>query len=190
MGLQGVHWDFFPKTDSGRVSDYPQRIFSLSLEDSKGWKAADKDTGLVPASDFEKGDLSLARSSGREKDAGDYRCRMEFNNSRSLERKVHVHVLQSELKQALTSAVLFLCFVASAPSQPNPLIVFHKKSLLVFSLYVAISALMHFALVSSLAGKVYLDRLGRSSDVFLIQTFNRRPVPTGHNELPLRVITQ
>lgn len=133
MGLRGVHWDFFPKTDSGLVSDDPQRIFSLSLEDPKGWRAADKDTGLVPASDFEKGDLSLARSRGREKDAGDYRCRIEFNNSRGLERRVHVHVLQSELKQAL------------------------KLSSLTFSLDAAIFALMHFTLVSSPTGRVCLD---------------------------------
>lgn len=135
----------------------PQRIFSLSLGDPEGWRAAVKDTGLIPALDFKKGDLSLAKKRGREKDAGDYRCRMEFNNSRSLERKVHVHVLQSELKPALTSAdsesllycvALMHSFSCSVTSQPDPLIVFHKKlSSLVFSLRVAVSAPMHFALV-------------------------------------------
>lgn len=169
MGVQGVHWDFFPKTQSGRVSVDPQRIFSLSLENPEGWQAADKDTGLIAASDFKKGDLSLARNRGREKDAGDYRCRLEFKNSRSLERKVQVHVLQSELKQALTSAhlaSLLYCFALmqffshAATSQPEPLIVFHQKlSSLVFSLRVAISAPMHLALVfqNSAADFIWTD---------------------------------
>lgn len=82
----------------------PQRIFSLSLEDPAGWRAQSEDRELIPASGFEKGDLSLARSRGREEDAGDYVCRLEFNNNRSLERTVHVQVLQSELRRALTSA--------------------------------------------------------------------------------------
>lgn len=149
----------------------PQRIFSLSLGDPEGWRAADKDAGLIAASDFKKGDLSLARSRGREKDAGDYRCRVEFNNSRSLERRVHVHVLQSEWKPALTSADLasLLCCVAlfsssscPATSQPDPLIVSHKKmSSLVFSLSVSPFLLRCTSLFfSSLGSRVYLGRLG------------------------------
>lgn len=103
------------------MSVFPQRLFSLSLGDAEDWRKEDKDTTLIAASDFKKGDLSLARNRGTEKDAGDYRCRMEFNNSRSLERNVHVHVLQSELKQALTSANLvsllycFLLFLVRLP---------------------------------------------------------------------------
>lgn len=112
MGVQGGSWDFSPKTDSGllSVTVAPQRIFTLSLGESVRWQAGDVDTGLIPTSDFKKGDLSLTRSRGREGDSGNYVCRLEFNRGRSLEKTVRVHVLQSELKQALTSADF--CFFA------------------------------------------------------------------------------
>lgn len=110
MGVQGGSWDFSPKTDSGLLSVVPQRIFTLTLGESVRWQAGDVDTGLNPTSDFKKGDLSLMRSRGREGDAGNYVCRLEFNHGRSLEKTVRVHVLQSELKQALTSADF--CFFA------------------------------------------------------------------------------
>ncbi|XP_075897115.1 CD4-1 molecule isoform X2 [Nelusetta ayraudi] len=94
MGVQGGSWDFFPKTDSGLLSVAPQRIFTLSLGESARWQAGDVDTGLISTSDFKMGDLSLTRSRGREGDAGNYVCRLEFNRGRSLEKTVRVHVLQ------------------------------------------------------------------------------------------------
>lgn len=203
MGFQGGSWDFFPKTDSGHLSDDPpQRIFTLSLGESVRWQAGDVETGLIPTSDIEKGDLSLTRSRGREGDAGNYVCKLEFNNGQSLEKTVHVHVLQSELKQALTSADF--CFFALL-RRPR---VFHLLSGLLaarptncHSREVVVTRFFFFSvspfllrctvlLFSSLGGRVYLDGPGPGSDLCLIQTFNTCRVPTGHNELPLPVITQ
>lgn len=106
MGIQGGHWDFFPKPDSGLVSPDPRRLFSLSLEDPVAWKE-EQDAGLIPTSDFKKGDLSLTRTQGREEDKGHYVCSLKFRNGVTLNRTVDVHVLQSKSKQTPTQ--LFHC---------------------------------------------------------------------------------
>lgn len=158
MGVHEGRWDFFRRTDSGPVSVDPQRIFTLSLGESAGWQAGDEDTGLIPTPDFKKGDLSLARSRGKGEDAGDYVCRLEFKNGQSLTRTVHVHVLQSELKQVATSAAFVslldcvalmysLCCPASLlAARPTN---WHSQEVVValffFPLRVAFSAPMHCA---------------------------------------------
>lgn len=102
VGIQGGHWDFFPKPDSGLVSPDPLRLFSLSLEDPVSWKA-EQDTGLIPIPDFKKGTLSLTRTQGREEDKGRYVCSLKFRNGVTLNRTVDVHVLQSKSKQTALS---------------------------------------------------------------------------------------
>lgn len=62
------------------------------------WKA-EQDRGLTPVPDFKKGDLSLTRNRGREEDRGDYVCTLQFQNGATLNRTVHVNVLQSKSKQ-------------------------------------------------------------------------------------------
>ncbi|XP_037309296.2 CD4-1 molecule [Pungitius pungitius] len=85
--VQEVHWHFVPKSGLSR------RLFSLSLEDPPTWKA-DRNSELCPVPDPKKGDLSLTRSQGSEEDQGDYVCTMRFKNGVSLNRTVHVEVLQ------------------------------------------------------------------------------------------------
>lgn len=86
------------------MSVVPQRIFTLSLGESAGWQPGNEDRKLIPTLDLKNGNLSLKRSRGGEKDAGNYVCRLDFEDGRRLEKSVRVHVLQSELKQALTPA--------------------------------------------------------------------------------------
>ncbi|XP_053288846.1 T-cell surface glycoprotein CD4 isoform X2 [Pleuronectes platessa] len=89
-GVQEVHWQFFPATSSGLNS--AQRLFSLSL-DSLSWKE-DQPRDLRPASDPKTGNLELTRKLGRVDDRGDYVCTMKFKNGLTLNRTVHVEVLQ------------------------------------------------------------------------------------------------
>lgn len=93
-GLQEVHWDFFQaKPGTGLISDDPQRLYSLSLEDPPTWKA-DRSRGLTPVADLKKGNLSLTKRVTGEVDRGDYVCTLKFNNSVTLSRTVHINVLQ------------------------------------------------------------------------------------------------
>lgn len=97
-GIRGVDWLFFPKPSSNLISDDPQSLFSLSLEDPLNWKP-NQDRGLTPVRDFKKGDLSLTRNRGREDDRGDYVCILKVNENMSLNRTVQVNVLKSKLKK-------------------------------------------------------------------------------------------
>nr|UYI36870.1 CD4-1 [Lateolabrax maculatus] len=92
-GIRGVDWLFFPKPSSNLISDDPQSLFSLSLEDPLNWKP-NQDRGLTPVRDFKKGDLSLTRNRGREDDRGDYVCILKVNENMSLNRTVQVNVLK------------------------------------------------------------------------------------------------
>ncbi|XP_063734408.1 CD4-1 molecule isoform X2 [Eleginops maclovinus] len=87
-GFRELHWHFIPATGSSR-----QRLFSLSVGDPLTWK---KDQGktLLPNSDPQKGNLSLSRKLGTEGDAGEYICALEFENGVTLQRSVHVQLLQ------------------------------------------------------------------------------------------------
>lgn len=177
VGIQGGHWDFFPKPDSGLISPDPQRLFSLSLEDPVGWKA-EQGTGLIPISDFKKGDLSLKRDQGREEDKGRYVCSLEFKNGVTLNRTVDVHVLQSKSKHTALSqpssftALTFefyllvlhllhcphLSFWCPASLLP-PQLSFITSCRRSFLLHVSVSAPMHCAIVfislrQSLFGRV------------------------------------
>lgn len=96
-GIQEVEWQFFPKLSSGVVSGDPQKLFSLSL-DTLQWKA-DHLTELNPVPTVNNGNLSLTKRQGRENDRGDYVCIMKFNNGVTLNRTVHVELLQSKSKQ-------------------------------------------------------------------------------------------
>lgn len=209
MGVQGGSWDFFPKTDSGPESVTPQRIFTLSLGESAGWQPGNEDRKLISTFDLKNGDLSLKRSRGGEKDAGNYVCRLDFKDGRRLEKSVRVHVLQSELKQALTPADfcffaplyrphVFLLLSGLLAARPTNC---HSREVVVgglffylfFTFFCSASPFLLRCtelLFSSLGGRVYLDGPRPGFDVCLIQTFNTRRVPTGHNELPLCVITQ
>ena len=95
--IQEVHWDFFPNTDSSHISGDPQRLFSLSLNDTLRWQP-DKSPGLTPVSSLIKGNLSLIINKAKEEDRGDYVCTMKFRNV-TLNRTVQVNVLQSKSKQ-------------------------------------------------------------------------------------------
>ncbi|KAK9514010.1 hypothetical protein VZT92_027501 [Zoarces viviparus] len=86
--IQDVRWDFVP--ESGLI---PQSLYSLSLEDPLTWKA-DQNRGLRPVPDPKKKNLSLTRNRGTEEDEGDYVCALEFKNGVTLNRTVHVKVLQ------------------------------------------------------------------------------------------------
>ncbi|XP_029307463.1 LOW QUALITY PROTEIN: T-cell surface glycoprotein CD4-like [Cottoperca gobio] len=86
--IKEIHWHFTPRAGSS-----PQRLFSLSLEDPLTWRA-DQPRGLRPVSDPKKGDLSLTRNRGREDDAGEYVCALEFKNGVTVHRTVHVKVLR------------------------------------------------------------------------------------------------
>ncbi|XP_045901255.1 T-cell surface glycoprotein CD4-like [Micropterus dolomieu] len=92
-GIQGVHWDFIPKYGSSLFSGGPQRLFSLSLDNQLTWKK-DQDRELTPVPDVKNGNLSLTRNRGKEEDAGDYVCTLNFTNGVTLKRTVHVNVLQ------------------------------------------------------------------------------------------------
>lgn len=94
-GIEKVHWHFFPKPGSTLTSDDPQRLFFLSQEDPMTWKP-DQARGLTPVLDPKKKDLSLTRRLGREEDRGDYVCTLKFKNGVTLNRTVHVEVLQSK----------------------------------------------------------------------------------------------
>lgn len=59
------------------------------------WKP-DQARGLTPVLDPKKKDLSLTRRLGREEDRGDYVCTLKFKNGVTLNRTVHVEVLQSK----------------------------------------------------------------------------------------------
>lgn len=87
-GIKEVHWHFVPKPDLS-----PQRLFSLSLKNPLTWEA-DQDRGLRPAPDLKRGNLSLTRNRGTEEDRGDYVCSLKFKNGVTLNRTVHVKVLQ------------------------------------------------------------------------------------------------
>ncbi|KAM6936413.1 CD4-1 molecule isoform 2-T2 [Lycodopsis pacificus] len=86
--IQDVRWHFVP--ESGLI---PQSLFSLSLEEPLTWKA-DQNRGLIPVPDPKKKNLSLTRNRGTEEDGGDYVCALEFKNGVTLNRTVHVEVLQ------------------------------------------------------------------------------------------------
>ncbi|XP_031708615.1 T-cell surface glycoprotein CD4-like isoform X2 [Anarrhichthys ocellatus] len=86
--IQDVRWHFVP--ESGLI---PQSLFSLSLEDPLTWKA-NQDRGLRPVTDPKKKDLSLTRNRGTEEDKGDYVCALVFKNGVTVNRTVHVKVLQ------------------------------------------------------------------------------------------------
>ncbi|XP_078108708.1 CD4-1 molecule [Sander vitreus] len=87
-GIQEVHWQFIPEPGSS-----PQRLFSLSLEDPLTWQP-EQTRGLRPVQDPKKMNLSLTRNRGSEEDRGDYVCALKFKNDVSLNRTVHVKVLQ------------------------------------------------------------------------------------------------
>ncbi|XP_034467006.1 CD4-2 molecule, tandem duplicate 2 [Hippoglossus hippoglossus] len=92
-GIHEVHWQFFPETSSGLISQDAQRLFSLSLAGPLSWKR-DQPRGLSPARDPKTGNLDLTRKLARVEDRGDYMCTMKFKNGRTLNRTVHVEVLQ------------------------------------------------------------------------------------------------
>ncbi|XP_019948709.1 T-cell surface glycoprotein CD4 [Paralichthys olivaceus] len=92
-GVQEVHWQFFPETSSGLDSDGAQRLFSLSLKDTLSW-TREQDRELSPAQDPKTGNLDLTRKLGRVEDGGDYVCTMKFENGVTLNRTIHVQVLQ------------------------------------------------------------------------------------------------
>ncbi|XP_035498050.1 CD4-1 molecule [Scophthalmus maximus] len=92
-GIQEVHWQFFPKPSSGLSAGDPQRLFSLSLGDPLSW-IPDAHRELRPAQDPKTGNLALTRKQGREEDRGDYVCTMKFKNGVTMNRTVHVEVLQ------------------------------------------------------------------------------------------------
>ncbi|TDH11626.1 hypothetical protein EPR50_G00062770 [Perca flavescens] len=85
--IQEVHWQFIPELGSS-----PQTLFSLSLEDKLTWQP-EQNRGLRPVKDPKERDLSLIRNQGSE-DRGDYVCTLKFKNGVSLNRTVHVKVLQ------------------------------------------------------------------------------------------------
>nr|AYD60582.1 CD4 [Trematomus bernacchii] len=88
-GFRELHWSFIPTPGS-----VPQRLFSLSAEGLLTWKP-DQNKGLLqPGTNLKKGDLSLGRNRGIEKDAGEYICALGFENGVTLERRVHVKLLQ------------------------------------------------------------------------------------------------
>ncbi|XP_068591532.1 CD4-1 molecule isoform X2 [Cebidichthys violaceus] len=86
--IQDVRWHFVPESGFS-----PQSLFSLSLADPLTWKA-DQDRGLRPVTDPKKKNLSLTRNRGTEEDEGDYVCALGFKNGVTLNRTVHVKVLQ------------------------------------------------------------------------------------------------
>ncbi|XP_030251079.1 CD4-1 molecule [Sparus aurata] len=92
-GVQGVHWDYFPNTGLSHISGDPQRLFSLSLNDTLRWQP-DRSRGLTPVSSLIKGNLSLFINKAKEEDRGDYVCTMKFRNGVTLKRTVQVNVLQ------------------------------------------------------------------------------------------------
>lgn len=95
--IQEVYWQFSPKIPSGVISGGPQRLFTLSLQDSMKWNV-NQHTDLK-TQDPKKGDLSLTRKLGKEEDRGDYECIMKFKGGKILNRTVRVEVLQSKSKQ-------------------------------------------------------------------------------------------
>ncbi|XP_018527926.1 CD4-1 molecule [Lates calcarifer] len=90
--IQEVYWQFSPKIPSGVISGGPQRLFTLSLQDSMKWNV-NQHTDLK-TQDPKKGDLSLTRKLGKEEDRGDYECIMKFKGGKILNRTVRVEVLQ------------------------------------------------------------------------------------------------
>lgn len=95
MGLREGHWHFFPRSTSGPLSSEAQRLFSLSLEDPVTWQPG-QTRGLTPVSDFKNRNLSLGRRKGDSGDGGDYVCTLKFDNGPTLNRTVHVNVLESK----------------------------------------------------------------------------------------------
>ncbi|XP_071372104.1 CD4-1 molecule [Centroberyx affinis] len=87
-GLQGGHWSFVPRLSPGDR----QRLFNLSVEDKLTWKV-EQERGLS-ASDPEKKELSLSKKGVTEADRGEYVCALEFKNGVTLERSIHVEVLE------------------------------------------------------------------------------------------------
>lgn len=100
LGLREGHWQFFPRSTSGRVSADPQRLFTLSLEGPVSWKA-NQTRGLTPVSDFKNRDLSLSRTLGRADDRGDYVCTLKFESGVTLSTTVRVDVLGSKSVQTV-----------------------------------------------------------------------------------------
>ncbi|KAM6994655.1 T-cell surface glycoprotein CD4-like isoform 2-T2 [Tautogolabrus adspersus] len=92
VGLEEVNWHFYPRPGSNHISGY-QRLFFLSLDDPPTWKKV-QGRDLTPALDLKKGLLSLTRKQVREDDRGDYVCSMKVRNGVTLNRTVHVKVLQ------------------------------------------------------------------------------------------------
>uniref|UniRef100_A0A3Q3WS24 Ig-like domain-containing protein n=1 Tax=Mola mola TaxID=94237 RepID=A0A3Q3WS24_MOLML len=93
-GIQEGHWQFFQKPSSCLKSVDPQRLFQLSLKKPVSWSKEGEDRGLTPVSGLEKGVLSLTKKQWKVEDRGDYVCTLKFNNGVTLNRTVHVDVLQ------------------------------------------------------------------------------------------------
>ncbi|XP_055359083.1 CD4-1 molecule isoform X2 [Betta splendens] len=90
-GLEEVQWLFSPKPP-GDLSNGPKlKLYSLSLETLQ-WEAV-QPRELDAGTDVSKGDLSLSKRKGKEKDAGDYECMMKFKTL-TLKTSVHVEVLR------------------------------------------------------------------------------------------------
>ncbi|XP_071325817.1 T-cell surface glycoprotein CD4-like [Trachinotus anak] len=92
--IQEIYWEFIPKVSSGSISAYPQKLYFLSLQDQLTWTSTGQHRELKSVPDPKKGDFSLSRRRGREEDGGKYTCFMKFKNGVTLQRTVHVDVLQ------------------------------------------------------------------------------------------------
>ncbi|KAF3839264.1 hypothetical protein F7725_017981, partial [Dissostichus mawsoni] len=88
-GFRKLHWSFIPTPGS-----VPQTLFSLSAEGLLTWKPNQNKGLLQPGTNLKKGDLSLGRNRGIKEYAGEYICALEFENGVSLNRSVHVKLLQ------------------------------------------------------------------------------------------------
>ncbi|XP_032374627.1 CD4-1 molecule [Etheostoma spectabile] len=86
--IQEVYWQFIPEPGSS-----PQTLFSLSLEDPLTWPAGPS-RGRHTVKDPKNKNLSLTINQVREEDRGNYVCALVFKNGVSLNRTVHVEVLQ------------------------------------------------------------------------------------------------
>ncbi|XP_034730137.1 CD4-1 molecule [Etheostoma cragini] len=86
--IQELHWQFIPEPGLS-----PQELFSLSLEDPLTSKAGPI-RGRHTVKDPKNKNLSLTINQVREEDRGNYVCALRFKNGVSLNRTVHVKVLQ------------------------------------------------------------------------------------------------
>ncbi|XP_034553175.1 CD4-1 molecule [Notolabrus celidotus] len=93
VGIQEVSWHFQSKLGSNVISNDPQRLCDLTLGDPSKWKKV-QDRDLTPIFHSKRRLLALTRTLGREEDRGDYVCSMKARNGVTLNRIVHVKVLQ------------------------------------------------------------------------------------------------